>query len=127
VTEGSKKAIIAAFFANLGIAISKFVGFIITGSAGMLAEAVHSLADTGNQGLLMLGGRRAKRKASPMHPFGFGRERYFWAFAVALDREVPAPARGREHLGGRRDPARRDRARDVVADDRRQAVPTRER
>jgi divalent metal cation (Fe/Co/Zn/Cd) transporter len=59
VTEGSKKAILAAFFANLGIAISKFVGFVITGSAGMLAEAVHSLADTGNQGLLMLGGRRA--------------------------------------------------------------------
>jgi cation diffusion facilitator family transporter len=84
VTEGSKKAIIAAFFANLGISIAKFVGFVITGSAGMLAEAVHSLADTGNQGLLMLGGRRARRKASPMHPFGFGRERYFWAFAVAL-------------------------------------------
>ena len=84
MTEGSKKAIIAAFFANLGISIAKFVGFVITGSAGMLAEAVHSLADTGNQGLLMLGGRRARRKASPMHPFGYGRERYFWAFAVAL-------------------------------------------
>jgi cation diffusion facilitator family transporter len=84
VTEGSKKAIIAAFFANLGIAIAKFVGFIITGSAGMLAEAVHSGADTGNQGLLMLGGRRARRKATTKHPFGYGRERYFWAFAVAL-------------------------------------------
>ena len=84
MTEGSRKAIIAAFLANLGIAISKFVGFIITGSAGMLAEAVHSVADTGNQALLMLGGRRATKRASPEHPFGYGRERYFWAFAVAM-------------------------------------------
>ena len=84
MNDGSKRAIIAAFLANLGIAIAKFVGFIITGSAGMLAEAVHSLADTGNQALLMLGGRRAQRKATPEHPFGFGRERYFWAFAVAM-------------------------------------------
>jgi cation diffusion facilitator family transporter len=84
VTDGSKRAIIAAFLANLGIAISKFVGFIITGSAGMLAEAVHSVADTGNQALLMLGGRRATRRATPEHPFGYGRERYFWAFAVAM-------------------------------------------
>ncbi len=84
VTDGSKKAIVAAFFANLGIAIAKFVGFLITRSAGMLAESVHSLADTGNQGLLLLGGARAKREATPEHPFGFGRERYFWSFAVAL-------------------------------------------
>ena len=84
MTDGSKRAIIAAFLANLGIAISKFVGFIITGSAGMLAEAVHSVADTGNQALLMLGSRRAARHASPEHPFGYGRERYFWAFVVAL-------------------------------------------
>lgn len=84
VTEGSRKAIIAAFFANLGIAIAKFVGFLLTRSAGLLAESVHSLADTGNQGLLFLGGSRAKREATPEHPFGFGRERYFWAFAVAL-------------------------------------------
>jgi cation diffusion facilitator family transporter len=84
VTDGSRKAIIAAFFANLGIAISKFVGFIITGSAGLLAEAVHSLADTGNQGLLILGGNRAKQRADKEHPFGYGRERYFWSFAVAL-------------------------------------------
>ncbi len=84
MTEGSRKAIIAAFFANLGIAISKFVGFIITGSAGLLAEAVHSLADTGNQGLLILGGNRAKQRADKEHPFGYGRERYFWSFAVAL-------------------------------------------
>jgi cation diffusion facilitator family transporter len=84
VTEGSRKAIIAAFFANLGIAIAKFAGFLITRSAGMLAEAVHSLADTGNQGLLFLGSSRAKRVATPDHPFGYGRERYFWGFAVAL-------------------------------------------
>ena len=84
VTEGSRKAIIAAFFANLGIAIAKFVGFLITRSAGLLAESVHSLADTGNQGLLFLGGARSKRTATPEHPFGYGRERYFWAFSVAL-------------------------------------------
>ena len=84
MTEGSKKAIIAAFFANLGIAIAKFVGFLITSSAGLLAEAFHSLADTGNQGLLMLGGKRAARKPDAEHPFGYGRERYFWAFVVAL-------------------------------------------
>jgi cation diffusion facilitator family transporter len=84
VTDGSKKAIIAAFFANLGIAIAKFIGFLITRSAGMLAESVHSFADTGNQGLLFLGGARAKRTATPEHPFGYGRERYFWAFSVAL-------------------------------------------
>lgn len=84
MTDGSKKAIIAAFFANLGIAIAKFIGFLITRSAGMLAESVHSFADTGNQGLLLLGGARAKRTATPEHPFGYGRERYFWAFSVAL-------------------------------------------
>ncbi|MGQ0848780.1 MAG: cation diffusion facilitator family transporter [Actinomycetota bacterium] len=82
--QGSKRAIVAAFFANLGIAIAKFVGFVITRSAGLLAEAGHSLADTGNQALLLLGGRRAARRATPQHPFGFGRERYFWAFVVAL-------------------------------------------
>jgi cation diffusion facilitator family transporter len=84
VTEGSRKAILAAFFANFGIAIAKFVGFLITRSAGLLAESVHSMADTGNQGLLMLGGRRATRKPDREHPFGYGRERYFWAFVVAL-------------------------------------------
>lgn len=82
--DGSRKAILAAFFANLGIAIAKFVGFLLTRSAGLLAEAGHSLADTGNQALLLLGGKRAARKATPEHPFGFGRERYFWAFVVAL-------------------------------------------
>jgi cation diffusion facilitator family transporter len=83
-TEGSKKAIIAALVANTGIAVAKFVGFLITRSAGMLAEAVHSVADAGNQALLLLGSRRAKLAATPTHPFGFGRERYFWSFAVAL-------------------------------------------
>lgn len=78
------KAVVAALFANLGIAIAKFVGFVITGSASMLAESIHSVADSGNQGLLLLGGKRARRAADIEHPFGFGRERYFWAFIVAL-------------------------------------------
>ena len=82
--EGSRKAIIAAFVANLGIAISKFVGFLLTGSAGLAAEAVHSLADTANQGLLFLGGNRAARARDADHPFGHERERFFWAFIVAL-------------------------------------------
>ncbi len=84
VQEGSRKAIIAAFFANLGIAIAKFVGFLITASASLLAEAAHSLADTGNQALLLLGGSRAKRRPSATRQFGHGRERFFWAFVVAL-------------------------------------------
>ena len=82
--DGSRRAIAAAFLANLAIAIAKFVAFFVTGAASMLAEAVHSLADTGNQGLLMLGAARAKQEATPEHPFGFGRERYFWAFVVAM-------------------------------------------
>ena len=82
--DGSRKAIVAAFTANLGIAVAKFVGFLITGSAGLLAEAGHSVADTGNQGLLLLGSKRAQRAADEEHPFGFGRERFFWAFVVAL-------------------------------------------
>ncbi|CAB4884794.1 unannotated protein [freshwater metagenome] len=82
--EGSRKAIIAAFFANLGIAVAKLTGFLITGSAGLLAEASHSLADTGNQALLMFGGKRSRRAPTETHQFGFGNERYFWAFVVAL-------------------------------------------
>ena len=82
--EGSRKAVVAAFFANLGIAIAKFVGFGLTGAASLLAEAVHSVADTSNQGLLFLGGRRGQRPATPAHPFGYGRERYFWAFVVSV-------------------------------------------
>jgi cation diffusion facilitator family transporter len=78
------KAVVAALLANAGIAIAKFVGFFITGSASMLAESIHSVADSGNQGLLLLGGKRARRAADETHPFGYGRERYFWAFIVAM-------------------------------------------
>jgi cation diffusion facilitator family transporter len=82
--EGSRRAIIAAFFANLGIAVSKLAGFLITKSTGLLAESAHSLADTGNQALLMFGSKRGQRPADRDHPFGYGAERYFWAFVVAL-------------------------------------------
>jgi cation diffusion facilitator family transporter len=82
--HGGTRAIIAALSANAGIAVAKFVGFLVTGSSSMLAEAVHSLADTANQGLLLLGGKRAQRAATAEHPFGYGRERYFYAFIVAL-------------------------------------------
>jgi cation diffusion facilitator family transporter len=78
------KAVIAALLANAGIAVAKGVGFLITGSASMLAESIHSVADSGNQGLLLLGGKRARKDADEAHPFGYGRERYFWAFVVAL-------------------------------------------
>lgn len=78
------RAILAAFVANLGIAIAKFVGFVITSSGSMLAEAIHSVADTANQALLLLGGRRARRAPDADHPFGYSRERYFWAFVVAV-------------------------------------------
>ncbi len=84
MASGSTKAILAAFFANLGIAIAKFVGYAFTHSSSMLAEAIHSVADTSNQALLLLGSKRATREATPEHPFGFGRERYFWSFIVAL-------------------------------------------
>ncbi|MFC4038152.1 cation diffusion facilitator family transporter [Dactylosporangium siamense] len=83
--EGNSiRAIIAAFAANLGIAVSKFVAFLFTGSSALLAEAVHSVADTANQLLLLIGGRRAKREASPLHPFGYQRFRYFYGFLVTL-------------------------------------------
>lgn len=82
--EESRKAIIAAFAANVGVAVMKFVGFAVTGSASLLAEASHSVADTANQGLLMIGGKRANRRPDAKHPFGYGRERYFWSFLVAL-------------------------------------------
>lgn len=82
--DGNRRAIIAAFSANLGISVAKFIGFLATGAASMLAEAVHSLADTGNQGLLLMGAKRSQRAATHQHPFGYGRERYFWAFVVAL-------------------------------------------
>ncbi|HEY3199624.1 MAG TPA: cation diffusion facilitator family transporter [Actinomycetes bacterium] len=82
--EGGTRAIIAAMFANLGIALTKFVAFLITTSSSMLAEAVHSLADTGNQALLLIGGRQSRRRATPEHPFGYGRDRYIYAFIVSV-------------------------------------------
>lgn len=82
--SGSSRAIIAALAANAGIALAKFVGFVITGSSSMLAESVHSLADTSNQALLLWGQRQARRDADPLHPFGYGRSRYFYSFVVAL-------------------------------------------
>jgi len=83
-TSGGSRAVVAALAANLGIAVTKFVAFAFTGSSSMLAEAVHSLADTGNQGLLLLGGRRARKERDSVHPFGYGSERYFYAFVVSL-------------------------------------------
>ena len=83
-TGGGTRAILAALAANAGIAVAKFIGFAVTGSSSMLAEAVHSVADTSNQGLLLLGGKRAKRAATPEHPFGYGRDRFFYSFIVAL-------------------------------------------
>ena len=77
-------AILAAFLANMGIAAAKFVGFIITGSSSLLAESIHSVADSSNQGLLFLGGRQAARAPTELHQFGYGRVRYFWAFVVAV-------------------------------------------
>ncbi|WP_217182857.1 cation diffusion facilitator family transporter [Streptomyces sp. AC495_CC817] len=82
--SGGKRAIIAAFLANLGIALAKFVAWALSGSASMLAEAIHSVADSGNQLLLMLGGRKAQRAADRDHPFGYGRERYVSAFVVSI-------------------------------------------
>ncbi|MFC5230637.1 cation diffusion facilitator family transporter [Pseudonocardia zijingensis] len=82
--SGGTRAIVAALIANAGIALAKFIGYLITGSSSMLAEAVHSVADTSNQGLLLLGGRTARRAATPEHPFGYGRDRYFYSFVVAL-------------------------------------------
>jgi cation diffusion facilitator family transporter len=83
-TEGGTRAIVAALAANLGIAVTKFVAFALTSSSSMLAESIHSLADSGNQGLLLLGGRRSRREATEEHPFGYGRERYIYAFIVAV-------------------------------------------
>ncbi|MBP6684630.1 MAG: cation diffusion facilitator family transporter, partial [Leucobacter sp.] len=83
-SEGGKRAIIAALLANVGIAITKFIAWALSGSSAMLAEGVHSLADSGNQLLLLLGGRKAKRAPDREHPFGYGRERYVYAFIVAI-------------------------------------------
>ena len=82
--EGGTRAIIAALAANLGIAVTKFIAWGLTGSSSMLAEAIHSVADSGNQLLLLVGGRRSQRRATPEHPFGYGRERYIYAFIVSI-------------------------------------------
>ncbi|MFE1595892.1 cation diffusion facilitator family transporter [Nocardia sp. NPDC058705] len=81
---GGKKAILAALTANAGIAVAKFIGAFITGSASMMAEGVHSVADTSNQGLLLFGQRAAAKDADDLHQFGYGRNRYFYSFVVAL-------------------------------------------
>jgi cation diffusion facilitator family transporter len=79
-----RTAVVAALLANLGIAVAKFVGFTITGASSMLAEAFHSVADSGNQAMLLFGSRLARRGPDPNHPFGHGRSRYFAAFLVAV-------------------------------------------
>ena len=83
-TEGSTKAVVAALLANTGIAVTKFLAFLLTGASSMLAEGIHSVADAGNQCLLLLGGRQARRRPTAEHPFGYGRERYIYAFLVSI-------------------------------------------
>ncbi|SEG93858.1 cation diffusion facilitator family transporter [Actinacidiphila yanglinensis] len=82
--SGGTRAIIAALSANLAIAAAKFVAFAFSGSSSMLAEGVHSVADSGNQALLLIGNKKAKRAANEEHPFGYGRERYVYAFLVSI-------------------------------------------
>lgn len=83
-TEGSTKSILAALAANVGIAITKFIAYLLTHSSSMLAESVHSLADSGNQVLLLVGGKRARQAPDEQHPFGYGRVRYLYAFVVSI-------------------------------------------
>jgi cation diffusion facilitator family transporter len=82
--DGGTRAVVAALLANTGIAITKFIAFFLTGVSSMLAEAIHSVADAGNQGLLLLGGKKAQKDATEEHPFGYGRERYIYSFIVAI-------------------------------------------
>lgn len=83
-TEGGMKAVIAALLANLGIAASKFVAFAFTGSSSMLSEAIHSVADSGNQVLLLVGNKRSRKAPDAHHPFGYGRRRYVYGFIVSI-------------------------------------------
>src|ERR1044071_1551421 len=83
-SHGGTRAIIAALLANIGIAVTKFIAFLLTASSSMLAEAIHSVADSGNQVLLLIGGKRAARAATPQHPFGYGRDRYIYSFIGAI-------------------------------------------
>ena len=82
--DGGTRAVVAALLANTGIALTKFIAFFLTGVSSMLAEAIHSVADAGNQGLLLLGGRQSRKEATEEHPFGYGRERYIYSFIVAI-------------------------------------------
>lgn len=82
--SGGTKAVIAALAANLSIAAMKFIAFLLTASSSMLAECIHSVADSGNQILLLIGGKRASREPNPLHPFGYGRARYIYAFIVSI-------------------------------------------
>jgi len=84
MASGGTRAVVAALLANVGIAITKFIAWALTGASSMLAEAIHSCADSGNQVLLLVGGRRAKAEATPEHPFGYGRRRYVYAFVVSI-------------------------------------------
>jgi divalent metal cation (Fe/Co/Zn/Cd) transporter len=86
--DGGTRAVVAALLANTGIALTKFIAFALTGVSSMLAEAIHSVADAGNQGLLLLGGRQSRKEATEEHPFGYGRERYIYSFmgiAIVLE------------------------------------------
>ena len=83
MATGSTKAVYAALFGNLGIAITKFIAAALTGSAAMWAESYHSASDTMNQILLLLGIKISKKPATELHPFGFGKSQFFWSFIVA--------------------------------------------
>ena len=83
-TEGGTKAVVAALLANVGIAGAQFLAFFLTGFSSMLAEAIHSVASWGSTVLLLVGGKKSLREATPQHPFGFGRERYVYSFIVSI-------------------------------------------